>query len=96
MKISKIFSILKSQRFLKIENLKDFQYILKSVDFKNAPADASLVCSSVNCSLNREETLSVYDILLTDNIPEENQRSGRTGQDLQVPVLNMQANSSDQ
>jgi len=38
----------------------------------------------------------VYDILLTDNIPEENQRSGRTGQDLQVPVLNMQANSSDQ
>jgi len=29
------FSILKSQRFLKIENLKDFQYIFKTVRFEN-------------------------------------------------------------
>jgi len=52
-----------------------------SGELKDTPADTSLFCSSVNCSLNREETLSVDDIVLTDNNPEKNQnpQSSRTG-----------------
>jgi len=72
LEISKIFSILKSQRFLNIGNLKDFQYILKSADFKNAPTDASMVCSPVNSALNREKTLIVDDMEMTCNNPNEN------------------------
>ena len=60
------------------------------------PLDASQVQSSVAVSLNREETLSERDIVLADNNPEDNLQSGRTEQDLRVPVLNMRANSSDQ
>jgi len=80
LEISKIFSILKSQRFLKIGNLKDFQYFkiskifkdwksqrfsvyFKIIDFKNTPADASQVRSTANSTLNREETLSVDDMI---------------------------------
>ena len=60
------------------------------------PTNTSQVCSSVVVSLNREETLSERDIVLADNNPEDNLQSGRTEQDLRVPVLNMRANSSDQ
>jgi len=60
-----------------------------SGELKNTPASTSLACSSVSSGLNREETLSVQDKVLTDNNLEENQQSGRTGQDLRVPVLNM-------
>ncbi len=42
-----------------------------------------------NIPTNREETLSVQNKVLTDNNLEENQQSGKTGQDLRVPVLNM-------
>jgi len=40
---------------------------------KNIPTDTSLVCSSVNSQLNKEETLSVENTVLSLNIPEENQ-----------------------
>lgn len=56
---------------------------------KNIPTDTSLVCSSISSGLNREKTLSVQDKVLTDNLLEENHQSGKTGQDLRVPVLNM-------
>ena len=60
-----------------------------SGEFKNTPTSTSLACSSVSSGLNKEETLSVQSKVLTDNNPEENLQSGRTGQDLRVPVLNM-------
>jgi len=60
-----------------------------SRELKNTPIDTSLVCSSVSSGLNREETLSVQGKVLTDNSLEENQQSGKTEQDLRVPVLNM-------
>ena len=56
---------------------------------KNTPTDTSLVCSSVSSGLNREETLSVQNKVLLDNSLEENLQSGKTGQDMSVPVLNM-------
>ena len=37
------------------------------------PTDTSLVCSSVICPLNKEETLSEADSKTFLNIPEENQ-----------------------
>lgn len=45
-----------------------------SVEFKNAPRDASLVLCSASPALNREETLSVPDKVLADNLGEENLR----------------------
>ena len=56
------------------------------------PTNTSLVCSSMAVSLNKEETLSEHSLKTFSNIPEENQQSGKTGQDLRVPVLNMQGN----
>ena len=44
-----------------------------SVEFKNTPGDTSLVPCSVSGGLNKEETLSVYYIVLVDNFGEENQ-----------------------
>ncbi|MBE3122975.1 MAG: RRXRR domain-containing protein [Thermoplasmata archaeon] len=55
----------------------------------NTPTSASQACSSVSMSLNKEETLSVTSKTLSNNISEENQQSGKTGQDLRVSVLNM-------
>ena len=60
-----------------------------SGELKNTPTDTSPVCSSVSSGLNKEETLSVQNKVLTDNTLEENQHSGKSGQDLRVPVLNM-------
>jgi len=60
-----------------------------SGELKNTPTSTSLACSSVSSELNKEETLSVQNKLLTDNNSEENLQSGRTGQDLRVPVLNI-------
>lgn len=54
-----------------------------------APTDSSHVCSSAVMSLNREETLGEHGLKTRSNNPEENRQSGRTGQDLRVPVLNM-------
>ncbi|PIN67111.1 MAG: hypothetical protein COV98_04700, partial [Candidatus Altarchaeum sp. CG12_big_fil_rev_8_21_14_0_65_33_22] len=53
-KISKIFKDWKSQRF---------SVYFKIIDFKNTPADASQVRSTANSTLNREETLSVDDMI---------------------------------
>jgi len=60
-----------------------------SVKLKNTPTDTPQVCSSVSLGLNREETLSVQDKVLADNISDVDLRSGKSGQDLRVPVLNM-------
>ena len=60
-----------------------------SGELRNTPTDTSLVCSSVSPGLNRAGTLSVQGKVLTDNNLEENQQSGKTGQGLRVPVLNM-------
>ncbi len=61
-----------------------------SVEFKNTPGDAPQVPCSVSGALNREETLSVPRTVLADNISEEDLLSGKRGQDLRVPVINMQ------
>ncbi|MBU2597936.1 MAG: RRXRR domain-containing protein, partial [Actinobacteria bacterium] len=64
-----------------------------SVKLKNTPGDTSLVHCSVSSVLNKEETLSVQDKVLTDNISEENYSQHRGSSDLRVQnivyVLNM-------
>ncbi|MBU0906704.1 MAG: HNH endonuclease [Nanoarchaeota archaeon] len=60
-----------------------------SGELKNIPTDASQVCSSVSSGLNKKETFSVQDKVLTDTNLKENQQSSKTGQGLRVPVLNM-------
>ena len=64
-----------------------------SVKLKNTPTDTPQVCSSVSLGLNREETLSVQDKVLADNISDVDLRFGKSGQDLRVPVLNMRGES---
>ena len=59
------------------------------IELKNAPGNASQVSCSASTALNREETLSVSSKVLVCNNPEVNLRSGKTEQDLRVPVLNM-------
>ena len=41
-------------------------------ELKNTPRDTSLVPCSVGRALNKEETLSAFYILLTNNLGEEN------------------------
>jgi len=53
------------------------------------PTDASQVRSNCDPSLNREATLSVPDSKTLLNNPDGNRHSGKSGQDLRVPVLNM-------
>ena len=53
------------------------------------PFGASQAKSSVAMSLNREETLGEHSLKTFSNNLDVNQQSGRTGQDLRVPVLNM-------
>ena len=59
------------------------------VEFKNTSGDAPQVPCSVSGALNREETLSVPRKVLANNSSDEDQLSGKRGQDLRVPVLNM-------
>ncbi len=59
------------------------------VEFKNTPGNAPQVPCSVSRALNREETLSVPRIVLANNNSEEDLLSGKSGQDLRVPVINM-------
>ncbi|GBE55641.1 MAG TPA: hypothetical protein ENH28_08235 [Euryarchaeota archaeon] len=59
------------------------------VEFKNTSEDAPQVPCSVSEVLNREETLSVPYKVLTDNSSDEDLHSGKSGQDLRVPVINM-------
>jgi len=60
-----------------------------SVRQQNAPWSAPQAPGTVNRGLNREETLSVHDRRRADNSSDVDRQSGRTGQDLRVPVLNM-------
>ena len=59
------------------------------VELKNTPGDAPQVPSSVSGALNREETLSVPRKVLANNNSDEDQHSGKSGQWLNVPVINM-------
>ena len=51
---------------------------------KNAPTDTSLVCSSVSSGLNKDESPSDQNIVLTCNNSEENHQQHRVGLDLRV------------
>ena len=55
-----------------------------SVKLKNTPRDTSLVSCSVSSVLNKDQTLSVQDIVLADNISEENHSQHRGSSDLRV------------
>jgi len=59
------------------------------VEFQNTSGDVPQVPCSVSWVLNREE-LSVSHTILANNSSEEDLRSGKSGQDLKVPVINMQ------
>ncbi len=59
------------------------------VEFKNTSGDAPQVPCSVSGALNREETLSVPRKVLANNSSEEDLLSGKRGQALSVPVINM-------
>ncbi|GCC10452.1 hypothetical protein IPdc08_00478 [archaeon] len=58
------------------------------VEFQNISGNVPQVLCSVTGALNREETLSV--LVFTNNSSEEGLHSGKSGQDLRVPVINMQ------
>ncbi len=62
------------------------------VELKNTSWNAPQVtCScSISGALNRDRSLSVPRIVLANNSSEEDIRSGKRGQDLRVPVVNMQ------
>ncbi len=60
------------------------------VELKNTPEDAPQVLCSVSGALNRDKSLSVPCTVLATNISEEDLLSGKSGQDLRVPVVNMQ------
>ena len=53
------------------------------------PLGASQAQSPVAVSLNREETLGEHSLKTFSNSLDVNLQSGKTGQDLRVPVLNM-------
>ena len=59
-------------------------------EFKNVPTDASLVRSSTNLSLNRLETVSEGDTVLSCNNPEVNLRKQVSGLTVIVPVLSLE------
>ncbi|GBE54278.1 hypothetical protein BMS3Bbin15_00430 [archaeon BMS3Bbin15] len=59
------------------------------IEFKNTPENTPQVLCSVSEVLNREETLNVPYKVLADNSSDEDLHSGRSGQDLRVPVINM-------
>lgn len=54
--------------------------------FKNTPTSTPQACSPVNLQSNKEETLSVEDIVRTDNNPEVDQVQQHTGRSLQALV----------
>jgi len=59
------------------------------VEFKNTSGDAPQVPCSVSEALNREETLSLPRKVLANNSSAQDPRSGKRGQTLSVPVINM-------
>ncbi len=59
------------------------------VELKNTPEDAPQVLCSVSGALNRDKTLSVPRTVLANNSSDEDLHSGKSGQVLNVPVINM-------
>ncbi len=59
------------------------------VELKNTLGDAPQVPCSVSEVLNRDKSLSVPYKVLANNSSDEDQHSGKSRQDLRVPVLNM-------
>ena len=59
------------------------------VEFQNTPEDAPQVPCSVSEALNRDKSLSVPRTVLANNSSDEDLHSGRSGQVLNVPVINM-------
>ncbi len=59
------------------------------VELKNTPEDAPQVPCSVSGALNRDKSLSVPYKILVNNNSDEDLHSGKSGQDLRVPALNM-------
>lgn len=57
-----------------------------SEELKNTPKDTSQVLCSVNHQLNKEETLSVGSIVLSDNNPDGNQSGLNQKQNMSVSV----------
>jgi len=57
-----------------------------SEELKNTPKDTSQVLCSVNHQLNKEETLSVDSIVLSDNNPDGNQPESNRKQNTSVSV----------
>lgn len=57
-----------------------------SEELKNTPKDTSQVLCSVNHQLNKEETLSVGSIVLSDNNPDGNQSELNRKQNMSVSV----------
>ena len=53
------------------------------------PTDAPQVRGSVILSLNRDQSLSERNLKTLSNNPDVDLRSGMTGRNLRVPVLNM-------
>ncbi len=59
------------------------------VEFENTLGDAPQVSCSISGALNRDKSLSVPCLLLADNNSDKDQHSGKSGQALSVPVINM-------
>ncbi len=59
------------------------------VEFKNTPGNSPQVPCSVSGALNRDKSLSVPCIVLANNSSAQDLHSGKSRQDLRVPVLNM-------
>ncbi len=59
------------------------------VEFKNTSGNSPQVPCSVSGALNRDKSLSVPCIVLANNSSDEDLHSGKSRQDLRVPVLNM-------
>ncbi|HDL14584.1 MAG TPA: hypothetical protein ENH28_00245 [Euryarchaeota archaeon] len=59
------------------------------VEFQNTPEDAPQVLCSVSEVLNRDKSLSVPRTVLANNNSAQDQHSGKSGQVLSVPVINM-------
>lgn len=64
---------------------------MQKLDGRNtyAPTSASPARGNCDSTLNIEETLSVSSLKTPSNGSEENQRSGKSGRNLRVSVLNM-------
>ncbi|MHB8361067.1 MAG: RNA-guided endonuclease IscB [Thermoplasmataceae archaeon] len=71
----------------KKKNMKEKQKLDRRDTF--TPTDAPQVRGNCDHALNRDESLSVHGLKTLSNNPDVDQQSGRTGQDLRVPVLNM-------